>query len=151
AAIVAAAGGRVAQDVVVPTDIDEQGVAVERVAVEGRDGLPVAQREIDGSAVPVGQMSARIGGRAEVEKVVVAVEAGLAIEINEEIVAGEDVEDVVAHEDVLRTLVHADGVADDLVNGIVDNLRRAAVMDQNALVGVGVNQVVRDRTGKGKP
>ena len=80
-----------------------------------------------------------------VQIVVVAIEAGFAIGVDIEIVAGLDPKDVVPQKDVGRSTLDQQRVADRLVDRIVDDLGAVAGGVQlDSFVRVGVNHVIGD-------
>ena len=84
----------------------------------------------------------------------VAGDACLAAGIEVDVVAGKYPKDVVANFNGVRGCCHTDRIADGLVGCVVDHLRVIAgvglrFVEQNPLVGVGIDEVVFDLAVEG--
>ena len=119
AAVVTRAGGVVTQHVVGAVGIDEERIGGGRVGVLAAGGLPICELSTERAVPEAGGCHAG----AAVEDVVIGGEAGLAVGGDVEVGAGVHVEDVVAEGDVRRA-GDADGVADGLVDRVVEDAAR---------------------------
>ncbi len=138
AAIITAVVRRVTEYVVSAGDGDETRIGEQGMGVLSRGRLPVAESILGG----VPEADVGVGRGALVEKVVITDQARLAVRGHVEVIAAQHPGDIVVDVVVARAALETKSVADRLIEIVVVYLGAAGAVDQDCLVGVGVDNII---------